>query len=463
MSDSLLTIERPLSGLALDNSKTTLNLYNAKNKKVDSVSYKSDIAENQSYQKLESKWLITSKPTKGLANTDSPVNSAPVAIANCPAEIKINESFSCDASDSYDKNNDQLNFLWQLVPGKKSFPIIKSYGQTSDFIVSDKTYSKLLLTVSDQTTSSVKKITLHYPLIESEEKDTATLTAATVKDTAAKNQTKDTEPLSIELDEAKTLESGTLIKTKGAVSVTPGIFSKNTIFLSGSGLEVVLENGSWPEMELGNIVELTGKVSQSYGQKRVRVENPNDLSIIDSENEPMALSLEISDVGEDYESYLVKITGTISELSSSSMIVADEENNQAEVYIKRGPKISLKDYEVGQKVSISGVIIQNKDKYQILPRFTEDILIIKAPPAVSTSAGSEGSVTASVLPNISNKASRANNQLIALIALLLVALGIALRIKTLAKGQARVDRVKTRQGFYPRDKSLINSYGTDKI
>lgn len=176
----------------------------------------------------------------------------------------------------------------------------------------------------------------------------------------------------ISLDQVKLLPLKSKVKTTGRVAVLPGVFGKSVIYLGGSGMQVYFSSGDWPELKLGDLVEVVGTVSESYNEKRILLKNKLDLRVIESGELEGALSIDSDLIGEDVEGRLIQIVGEIVSKEANKMVLADEAG-EFTVYLKQGAKISPKIFELGDNIQVTGILSQYNDEYRILPRGEVDM------------------------------------------------------------------------------------------
>lgn len=77
-------------------------------------------------------------------------------------------------------------------------------------------------------------------------------------------------------------EKGVKVCFQGVVTVEPGIFSNQFFYLQDSfaGLQVYMYRADWPDLKVGDIVEVSGVVSESYQEKRVNIKTAEDIKVI---------------------------------------------------------------------------------------------------------------------------------------------------------------------------------------
>ncbi|MCX6743384.1 MAG: lamin tail domain-containing protein, partial [Candidatus Parcubacteria bacterium] len=362
-------IERKISGLALNNDKETIKLISPDDKTIQAVKYSEDenVPENVSYVPDEnSDWFWTTTPTPNQENVLTKLNHAPEINLDCPKTALVGETITCDASDSFDLEDDDLTFTWQIEDqvyttviaqhqfkqkGTFSITLIVSDGQ-----IETKEVQKIKITATTESTGSEVK-------------------AQTTKSTTTKSTTKKTTAkkiVSADLKNVKNLAIGTNVKTQGVVSVLPNVFGKTMMYVAGSGLQVYMSKASWPDLKIGDLVELNGTLSEALGEKRIKLTSNQDIKVIASQDPPEPKIITSKEINNDIVGYLVQISGQLLEKNGSKFFIKDV-IGEAEVYLKTNAKISKENYAEGDNLKVTGILSRNNEEYRILPRSNEDI------------------------------------------------------------------------------------------
>ena len=126
-------------------------------------------------------------------------------------------------------------------------------------------------------------------------------------------------------------------------------------------------------MAVGDLVEISGKVSLANGIKRINIANANAVDILSTQTAVNVASLNLDEVDENLGGTLVKISGEITEIKSSFMYV-DDGNTEMVVYFKKGAKIDKSKFREGENVEVTGVLEQTKSGWQIWPRGQDDLV-----------------------------------------------------------------------------------------
>lgn len=178
------------------------------------------------------------------------------------------------------------------------------------------------------------------------------------------------------LIEAREMKLGQKVKVQGTVSVEPGILGTQIFYLAGSGMQVYMYKKDFPDMEVGDIVEITGELAESSGERRIKVTAREDIVVLEEDDEPEPHEVELIDVDESKEGWLVNISGQVIEKKGSSIFL-DNGVDEVRVYVKKNTKISTKEIEEGDELSVVGIVSQNKDGYQVMPRRPEDVEVAR--------------------------------------------------------------------------------------
>lgn len=176
----------------------------------------------------------------------------------------------------------------------------------------------------------------------------------------------------IDLAEVRQEEKGEMVEVTGVVSVPPGVLGDRVIYLSGSGVQVYLSKANWPKINLGDTVKLTGEVSASSGETRLKLAQASDIEVTGKGAAPQPHRLETGEVGEETEGWLVMIQGKVTETNGDTFYI-DDGSGEARVYIKSSTKIDKPQMKKGMAITVTGVVSETSSGYRVLPRWQEDV------------------------------------------------------------------------------------------
>ncbi|MDP3900642.1 MAG: lamin tail domain-containing protein, partial [bacterium] len=193
------------------------------------------------------------------------------------------------------------------------------------------------------------------------------------------------------LNRIREYEKGDLVKVSGVVVAEPGTFGVQYFYIMSSedeaasaslhggvndavqGVQVYNYNKYFPSLKIGDVVEVSGEISESYGELRLKTKTAEDIQKIATSTLPEPVVIESDKLGEEYEGRLVKISGEVVEKSGST-IYLDDGLGEVEIYIKRGAGINKSNIEAGDSLAVTGIVSQNNESYRIFPRSSDDIV-----------------------------------------------------------------------------------------
>lgn len=206
-----------------------------------------------------------------------------------------------------------------------------------------------------------------------------TKSATTKSKTAAKKVLgkKIKTPTIVPLEKIREQEKGTLVKTTGTVVVLPEVFGTQYFYIANNlaGVQVYNNKKEFPELFVGDQVEVVGEITEASNEIRLKIANKDDIVLIASNGELSAQDVEVSTIGESFEGAFVQIEGQITEVKASNMYV-DDGTSEIKVYFKGGTGIQKEDIVLGSVVRVKGIVSPISGGYQLLPRNKADIVVV---------------------------------------------------------------------------------------
>lgn len=174
---------------------------------------------------------------------------------------------------------------------------------------------------------------------------------------------------SIAIDLFRSLDDGTVSTITGVVTVLPGVFGSQYFYIqdSNAGIQVYSYNKSFPEMQVGDWVRVTGEKSVARGETRIKVTTAEQIAVVDSGASILARDADTLD--ESLEGMLVQIEGEVVESSSSDALIDDI----IKLVFKKSAGIDNSILEEGTVTTVMGIVAQYDDEYRLMPRSNEDI------------------------------------------------------------------------------------------
>ena len=170
---------------------------------------------------------------------------------------------------------------------------------------------------------------------------------------------------------------GDLVIVRGEVVVLPGVFGSQYFYITDkeSGIQIYEHNKKFPDLKIGDEIEVWGEVSQSGEIKRIKVTTAGKIKKLNYNYPVVPTVFKINDLGELELGRLIKISGEVTQVKSSFVYI-DDDSGELKVYFKPGARIAAKSLVVGEKVDATGILEDSASGLQFWPRSPEDINII---------------------------------------------------------------------------------------
>jgi hypothetical protein len=179
----------------------------------------------------------------------------------------------------------------------------------------------------------------------------------------------------VKIEEIKNLSPKEKVKTKGIVSVEPGIFHENIFYLIGSGVKVRLNFKEIPEIRIGDELEILGEVFEEEEGKGIEVASSTDIKILEHKTPPLPKEIKIEEINEDFLSNLIKVEGKITEIKENFVWLKGDEK-EIPVFLIEEIKNNTK-FKKGEKVKVAGILRKISNQFVIFPRKIDDIELIE--------------------------------------------------------------------------------------
>jgi cysteine-rich repeat protein len=175
------------------------------------------------------------------------------------------------------------------------------------------------------------------------------------------------------LEQIGNFDIGENVEVKGTVAVLPGSFGTQYFYIIGSpGIQVYSYYKKFPQLKVGDIIAVRGELSKINQEKRIKIKEASDISVIEHKDPPLAKIIPCEAVGEEYLNQLVTVSGEVTD-KKSSLVYLDDGTNEAVLYIKKLTGISTASVKVGDQLSVTGLVGFNKNDLVVLPRSMDDI------------------------------------------------------------------------------------------
>ncbi len=189
------------------------------------------------------------------------------------------------------------------------------------------------------------------------------------------------------LEEIRNLDLNDGVKVTGQVIVPPGILGSQIFYIADPeacpGIQIYMYSKNFPGLKLGDLVEISGVLSESGGEKRVKVSAKENIKILENREAPAPTPIKLSEVEEGLEGCLVSAAGELTEKSGSNVYFSDDDG-ELKIYFKSTLSFAKPKMDIGDQIEAVGIVSQTKTGFRLLPRY-EDDLKIKTPTVTDVS------------------------------------------------------------------------------
>lgn len=182
--------------------------------------------------------------------------------------------------------------------------------------------------------------------------------------------------LEVPISEIRNRNLGDLVKVQGIVSVEPGVLGKQIFYLLGSGIQVYFYKKDFPNLKVGDRIEVMGEIRESKGERKIKINSKKDIKILEKEVSFWPKEIKTGEVNENLEGNLVSIEGEVVN-SKPNYLYLDDGSGKIKIYFKKTTEIKKPRLKEGEWLKVIGIISQNGKEYHLLPRYQSDFKIIK--------------------------------------------------------------------------------------
>jgi DNA/RNA endonuclease YhcR with UshA esterase domain len=171
---------------------------------------------------------------------------------------------------------------------------------------------------------------------------------------------------------------GTKVTVEGQVTVPPGLFSVETIYIQdgSGGILIYLREGTYPPLKEGDWVRIIGELRDYHGEREIRVEEGGIEFLKDGEA-VTPVEIAMAEVEEGKEGLLAETIGIVTDVEGWAFYL-DDGGGEVKVYIREATGMERK-IRVGEALVVVGVVSQYASSapyeggYRLLPRYEGDI------------------------------------------------------------------------------------------
>jgi hypothetical protein len=197
----------------------------------------------------------------------------------------------------------------------------------------------------------------------------------------SKNSKIQTGVFEVLIEDVKELAVGENIITRGVVAVKPEILGVQFFYVVSEtnksiGIQIYNYKKDFPELSIGDLVEVSGVLSQSGGEYRLKTKQKDDIKVIANQTEIIASQTKIIEIEDKMVGGLSAVSGEVIEIKGST-IYLDDSTGEVQIYLKRATGIDKSNIREGDTLEATGILTQTSNGYKLSPRFQDDLKTVK--------------------------------------------------------------------------------------
>lgn len=185
----------------------------------------------------------------------------------------------------------------------------------------------------------------------------------------------------VSIETAHTTHTGNYVLMGGIVTVPPGVIGSRDFWIqdASGGVHVYAasSSGEAPLLHLWENVTVRGRVTTYYGEREVRVEDPDSIDVFGVGTEIAPLRLQTGALTLKEEGELAEIAGAVTR-SRGRDIYLDDGSGETLVYVDPDSRIGLPHLNVGDALRVVGVVRRFQKAPEIVPRFEGNLIYEEA-------------------------------------------------------------------------------------
>lgn len=192
---------------------------------------------------------------------------------------------------------------------------------------------------------------------------------------------------------AKNKAASELTVVTGTVVALPNTFGKQTMFLDGH--EIYFNAATWPDIQLGDVLQVSGTPSSNEGVERLKVKAATDI-IVTGHNESTSTPITGVELASSPHGLLVSISGRVVGKDGDKLALIADDGTAVTIVAYKKTGVSWKSVQSGT-ATMTGIVRSTSDGPRIYVRSTDDVRITPDATVSPTVASSKPKTTSSPL------------------------------------------------------------------
>lgn len=163
----------------------------------------------------------------------------------------------------------------------------------------------------------------------------------------------------------------------GVVVALPDTFGKQTMFIEGH--EIYFNAADWPTLALGDIVSISGTLSEGDDGTRIKIKTSTDIQIT-GHRELVPSPIEGSDLATTNNGSLVTVSGLITGKSGDTLTLKTADGTEITVVAHKKTGVSWSKIQSGN-ATFTGIVRVSADGHRVYVRSGDDVQLTPTPSA----------------------------------------------------------------------------------
>ena len=165
-------------------------------------------------------------------------------------------------------------------------------------------------------------------------------------------------------------------RVSGTVLVAPGVLGTQIFYVDDGdgGIQVYKNDADFPDLKEGDVVTVTGTVTESRGEERLKVGKTDSITVVESTEPEAAETMAIADIAENDHGKLIRVAGIVL-VRSGSHATLEDHGARINVRVADGTGIDATVFANGTSVEVTGILVAASGTLTLLPRSPDDVTV----------------------------------------------------------------------------------------
>jgi DNA/RNA endonuclease YhcR with UshA esterase domain len=178
--------------------------------------------------------------------------------------------------------------------------------------------------------------------------------------------------------ELTALPVGNRATVSGVVTATPNSLGKQFFYIQDEtgGIQIYFYKATFPEMQIGDVISVTGELTSTRGEPRLKISNANAITHQAGDQDIQIENVKLTELNKEHVGSLVEVTGML-QSKTSTKLVLEHNGETLTVHLGSNGLISTETYQRGDELVVTGIVSIYNDNLRVRPRSQDDIIVLE--------------------------------------------------------------------------------------